>query len=302
MDKLRAIETFIRVVEAGTFVKAAEQLDTSPAAVTRYVADLEERLGTRLLQRTSRKLSMTESGIAYFERCKQILEDLEEADAIASLSAARAIGTLKINVPVSFGILHLAPLWAGFMATHPEVKLDVTLGDRTVDLVEEGYDMAIRIARLPSTNLIARKLAPARMVVCASPDYLKRAGTPRRPEELAQHRCLGYTHWSGKNDWAFQDSDGAEHTVTVNYDLLANNGDTLRAAAVTGAGVVLQPTFIVGADLAAGRLVEVLPDYKSVELGIYALYPSRKHLSAKVRALVDYLVHAFDGTPAWDRF
>ncbi|MFP5392214.1 MAG: substrate binding domain-containing protein, partial [Gammaproteobacteria bacterium] len=227
---------------------------------------------------------------------------LEEADAVASLSSARVVGTLKINVPVSFGLLHLAPLWGRFMAAHPHVQLDVTLSDRTVDLIEEGVDVAVRIAQLPSTNLIARKLAPARLVTCAAPAYLERHGVPQTPADLAGHHILGYAYWSARNEWSFHDASGSLHKVTVQHAFVANNGDTLRATALSGAGIILQPTFIVGEDIAAGRLVPLLTDYTSAELGIYALYPSRKHLSAKVRALVDFLVQAFEGTPVWDRF
>ena len=301
MDRLRAFEVFATVVARGSFVRAAEALDTSPANVTRYVGELEGHLGTRLLNRSSRKLSLTESGEALYDRCRLILEEVAEAEALASATTVRPRGRLRINVPVSFGILHLAPLWPRFMELHAEVELDIVLADRVVDLVEEGFDLAIRISRGGSGTYAARKLATSRNIVCASPAYLLEHAPPKVPADLREHACLGYTYAQTADEWRFTDAAGAPHLVKVRYAMHTNNGDTARAAAIAGRGVIWQPTFLIGEDLRARRLVELLPGYRMADIDVLAVYPSRRHLSAKVRVMVDFLVQAFAGGAApWD--
>ena len=300
MDRLRALEMFIKVVESGSFSRAAEALDTSPAGVTRHIADLETRLGTRLLQRSSRKLALTESGSAYFERAKQIVEDLAEADALAGVQTMRPAGLLRVNAPVVFGVRILAPLWARFRTEFPDIRLDITLSDHFVDLVEEGVDAAVRIARLPSSNLIARRLSTARALVCASPAYLERHGTPRTPSDLLKHRCLGYRYSATKDEWTFIGPDSREVQVDVHCDFHSNNGEVLRVAAIGGEGIVAMPSFIVGPSLARGDLVPVLADWRMPELGIYVVFPSRRHLSAKVRALVEFLAASITDPLPWE--
>ena len=301
MDRLRAIEVFVSVASRGGFAKAAESLGTSPANVSRYVTDLEAHLGTRLLHRSSRRLSLTESGMALFERGKTILEDVAEAEAVTAAASMKASGRLRINAPLSFGVLHLAPLWPAFMQRHPEVELEVSLIDRVVDIVEEGYDLAVRISRTGSTAHAARKLAASRNVVCASPAYLRKRGRPKTPAELAEHDCIGYTYWATGDDWQFVDVKGADHSVRVRCVMHTNNGDTARAAALAGRGVIWQPTFLIGPDLRAGRLVPLLPGYAMPDIDVLAMYPSRRHLSAKVRVMIDFLAEAFKGVPPWDR-
>ena len=300
MDRLRAFEVFVTVVARGSFTKAADALDTSPANVTRYVNELEAHLGTRLLNRSSRKLSLTEGGEALYERAKAILEEVAETEALAATASLQPRGRLRINAPLSFGILVLAPLWPRFMARHPEVELDVVLIDRIVDIVEEGYDLAIRISRAGSPTHVARRLSTSRNIVCAAPAYLARHGTPRVPADLAQHVCLGYTYGATADEWHFVDTDGQPHAVKVRWAMRANNGDTARAAALAGAGVIWQPSFLIGEDVRAGRLIELLPGYRMPDIDIQAIYASRRHLSAKVRVMVDFLAEALQGTPAWD--
>lgn len=297
MDKFFEMQVFTTVVDAGSFVKAADALAASKAAVSRYVADLETRLGVRLLHRTTRRLSLTEEGQVFYARCKELLGGLEEAEAEITSASGEASGLAKLNVPVTFGVLHLAPLWGRFFEAHPKVTLDITLSDRVVDLVEEGYDLAVRIATLPSSQLVSRRLATTRMVLCASPQYLRLRGTPRHPRELVDHSVLAYSYWSTKDEWHFDGPDGAV-SVKTKPILHSNSGDTCRAAALSHQGVVLQPTFLVGDDLAAGTLTELMPEYRSIELGIYAIYPTRKHVAPKVRALIDFLVEAFRA-PRW---
>ena len=292
MDRFLEMQTFNAVVDAGSFVKAADALAMSKAAVSRYVVEMETRLGVRLLHRTTRRLSLTDEGQIFYVRSKELLAELAEAeDEITSRSEA-ASGLLRINAPFTFGVLHLAPLWGGFRAQHPNVKLEVTLADRLVDLVEEGYDVAIRIATLENSTLVSKRLASTRMVLCASPQYLKGHGTPMHPSELADHAVISYSHWSTKDEWHFTGPLGAV-SVKTKPCIHTNNGDTCRAAALASQGIILQPSFLVGDDLAAGTLVELMSGFRSLELGIYAVYPTRKHVSPKVRALLEFLTNHF---------
>lgn len=292
MDRFQEMRTFGAVVDAGSFVGAAEALGLSKAAVSRYVSDLESRLGVRLLHRTTRRLSLTEEGQVFHARCRELLAALEEAEAEASSRRGEARGLVKVSAPVTFGNRHLAPLWGEFRKAHPLVQLDITLADRIVDLVEEGYDLAIRIASLPSSTLVSRRLAGTRMVLCASPRYLAEHGTPRHPADLAGHAVIAYSYWSTGDEWRFEGPEGPASVRTRPF-MHTNSGETCRAMALADQGVIREPSFLVGEDLAAGTLVELMPAFRSLELGIYAVYPSRKHLPPKVRVAVDFLANAF---------
>ncbi len=296
MDKLREMSSFVAVVDAGSFVGAAEALGMSKAATSRHVADLEQRLGVRLLHRTTRRISLTAEGIAFHARCREVLASVDEAEAEITAHSSAPSGVLRINAPLTFGVLHLAPLWGRFTSLYPRVSLDVTLGDRVVDLIDEGYDLGIRITSAPAPMLVNRRLASTRMVLCASPQYLREQGTPAHPRDLATHRAISYSYWSTRDAWEFE---GPEGRVSVNISacIHTNNGDTCRLAALNHQGVILQPTFIVGEDLRRGSLVELMPAYRSVELGVYAIYPTRKHLPLKVRRLIDFLVEQFREPP-----
>lgn len=298
MDKFQEMKVFAAVVEAGSFTGATEGLDMSKAAVSRYVADLEERLGVRLLHRTTRKLSPTAEGEIFYARCRELLGNLDEAEAEITSRTGQASGLLRVNVPVTFGIMHLAPLWPACLARHPKLDLDITLSDRVVDLVEEGFELAVRIARLPASSLISRKLASTRLVLCASPGYLQRHGTPAQPGDLLHHDVISYSLFATGETWNFSGPDG-DTSVKVAPRMRTNSGDTCRAAALQDLGIILQPTFLVGADLARGTLREIMPAYRSIELGIFAVYPSRKFVSPKVRLLIDFLVEAF-AAPGWE--
>jgi len=291
MDKFLEMKTFAAVVDGGSFVRAADALDMSKPAVSRHVAELEQRLGVRLLQRTTRKLSLTEEGRLFYGRCKTLLTDVEVAEEEITAKSIAVKGLIRVNVPVSFGLWELAPLWPDFMGKFPDVELDITFADRMVDLVEEGYDLAIRIARLPNSSMISRKLASTRLVLCASPAYLKKHGKPKHPSELVDHAVLSYSLLSTGDQWNFVGPDGAV-SVTVKPIMRTNSGDTCVAAARKNKGVVLQPSFMVNADLHSGALVELMPAYRSIEFGIYAVYPTRQYVSPKVRALIDFLVTA----------
>jgi DNA-binding transcriptional LysR family regulator len=246
----------------------------------------------RLLQRTTRRLSLTVEGQVFYARCKDVLATVDEAETEISSRSGSASGLLRINAPFTFGILHLAPLWGEFRTLHPQVTLDVTLSDRVVDLVEEGYDLAVRIAALPSSTLVSKRLASTHMALCASPQYLKTHGVPHHPADLADHAVMSYSYWSTKDEWHF---DGPQGRVSVKTKpwLHTNSGDTCRTLALEHHGVILQPTFLVKNDLLAGTLVELMPEFRSIEIGVYAVYPTRKHVSAKVRALIDFLAGHF---------
>lgn len=293
------MNSFVAVVEAGSFVAAGDALRVSKAAVSRSVIELETRLGARLLQRTTRRLSLTEAGRAYYGHCKQILAELEEADRAVGMVTGHPIGRLRVNAPFSFGISHLAPLWGPFMEQYPEVDLELTLSDRLVDVVEEGFDVVIRISKLQDSTLVYRRLTTTRILLCASPEYLARHGTPATVEEIARHPVIAYSYATQGDVWRFTTADGVRE-VQTRPRMRTNNGDTCRAVALAHQGLVLQPDFLVGADLAKGQLVEVLPECRGPEIGVYAVYPSRKHLSVKIRALVDFLAGAFE-SPHWQR-
>lgn len=296
MDRFAELRAFVEVVRAGAFVKAADALDLSKTAVSRQVSDLEKRLGVRLLNRTTRRLSLTDEGQRFHEHARTVLADLESAEADVMTRAREVTGLLRVTAPLSFGILHLAPLWAEFRARHPGATLDVTLGDRVVDLVDEGYDLGIRIAHLPDSTLVSRRLTATRMILCAAPAYLRKHGTPRHPGELLAHATLAYSYWASGDDWQFAGPQGPA-SVRVRPWMRTNNGDTCRAAALAGAGIVMQPSFLVGEDLRREALVELMPQYRAAELGVYAVYPTRRHLLPRVRAMVDFLAERFRAPP-----
>ena len=299
MDTIDGMRTFVTVISDGSFVAAATRLDMSPQLVSKYVAQLEERLGVRLLNRSTRRLSLTEAGKAYGDRCRQVLADIDELEAAVGEMTARARGTLRVNAPMSFGVSHLAPAIAGFQISQPDVNVDLVLNDRVVDVLSEGFDLAIRIGRLQESSLVARRLAPVRLMVCASPAYLEKHGTPTSPTDLSEHNCLNYSYHSERGHWTLE-RNGKTQTVEVNGTICANNGDALRLAALADAGVILQPTFIVGKDIRAGRLQVVLPSYRVADFAVYAVYPHRQYLSAKVRTFIDYLACYFGSPPYWD--
>ncbi|MBT3360198.1 MAG: LysR family transcriptional regulator [Rhodospirillales bacterium] len=300
MDDLSALTIFARIAERQSFSAAARDLGLSKSAVSKKLAALESRLGARLLNRTTRRLSLTEAGAEFFERAQRILAELDEAEQAVTRLQVEPRGNLRVNAPMSFGILHMAPALADFMADHDELTVTLDLNDRLVDLVEEGYDVAVRIARMTDSSLIARKLAPARLGVCASPDYWRKHGVPAHPRDLAGHNCLFYTYLAAQDQWAFRGPDGP-FNVRVRGNLRANSGEALRAAAVAGLGIYFGPTFIVGDELRAGRLTTVLDEFVDPDLSIYAVYPHRQLVPAKVRVFVDFLAERFGAEPYWDK-
>jgi DNA-binding transcriptional LysR family regulator len=293
MDRFHAIAAFAEVVETGGFARAAERLGVSVSSVSRHVSELEAHLNARLLNRTTRTLSLTEAGRAFHERCVQLLADLEEAEASAGAGAVVPRGTLRASCAVSFGERYVAPAMAAFMAKYPEMRLDIELSDRLVDLVDEGFDAAVRIGAIGAENLIGRLVATTRLICCASPAYLERHGEPRSPDDLARHACLLYQYAPQRAVWTFTDRTGAQRKVRVAGPVYANNGGFLAALAREGIGIANEPDFIVGPDVRAGRLVPILRGFAPTATGIHVVYASRRHLSAKVRAFAEFLIERF---------
>ena len=302
MDRLRAIEVFVAVAELGNFAAAAEQLGMSRNMASRHIADLEAHLGARLLNRTTRSVSLSTIGASYLETARDVLSRLEAADRAAGLQRLAPHGRLSLSVPMSFGIHHVAPHLHKFTGANSEVTVDLSLNDRLVDLVEEGFDVAIRIARLTDSSLIARRIADVEVVCVASPQYLHAHGTPTRPEAIAGHRCLGYSLGSEGNVWRLTSRDGSSVAARVEPVMTANNGDAIEAMALSGAGIALQPNFLCHRHLASGELVRVLPEWTGGVLGVHALYPGKLYVPLKVRSFIDWIAALYRPQPPWRNF
>lgn len=299
MDRLTDIESFIAVVEAGSFSAAAERLGAAKSAVSRRVNALETRLGAKLLNRTTRTLSLTDNGRAFFARAGRILTDLNEAEQSISDADCALRGRIRLAAPQSFGLRHLAPAINAFAAQHPDVQIELDLNDRQINLVEDGFDMAVRIGQLADSSLIARRLCAIHLVAVASPEYLARAGIPESPADLSHHDGLRYTNVSRQVYWRF---DGENHqTPNVPDRLTANSGELLIQAAIDGLGVTVSPTFMVHRALAEGQLVPILTDYPIRDEAMYAVFPPGRYQSRRVRVLADFLAARFGGKAYWDR-
>ncbi len=301
MDRLTSLGVFVAAVEEGSFAAAARRFGLSPAMAGKHVSAIEAELNARLLQRTTRRLSLTDTGQAYYERCKRILEAFEEAKREASDTQATARGVLRVAAPVTFGAMHLGEVVAGYLEDHPHVNVEVLLGDRYVDLIDAGVDVAIRIGRLQDPGLVIRRLAPCRMVVCASPAYLERHGTPRKPDDLRRAQRLAFSEAVSADDWTLLDAKKRAHVIDGPCRLAANNTQMLLAAALAGAGIAYGPTFVFGEHIRRGELVTLLPAYRAADLAIQAVYPSARRIPLKVRRFVDYLAGTFGDEPPWDR-
>jgi DNA-binding transcriptional LysR family regulator len=303
MEDLMCMAIFARVVEAKSFSEAARRLRMSKSQVSKQVARLERSLAARLLNRTTRRLSLTEIGAAYYEHCARIVEEAKEAELAVSRFRSGPRGIIKVNASVEFGTLQVAPALPAFLAQYPEVSVDMTLSDRPIDLAEEGYDLAIRGAWKYELglNVVARELAPSRRKICATPDYFKRYGVPQAPHDLIHHNCLVYAD-SGTivDSWSFVGSE-AEISVPVSGTLRINDNEALWRAARGGSGIAFLPTFIVGQDLQQGVLQAVLTEYTPIERSIYAIYLSNRHLSTKVRAFIDFFLALYGPWPNWDQ-
>jgi DNA-binding transcriptional LysR family regulator len=290
MDRLTSLTAFVRVVDSGGFSAAGRKLNMSTTMVSNHVQALEERLGARLLHRTTRKVSVTEVGRAYYDRCIQILADLEQAEDIAGALQSTPRGTLRIFTATHI-VPFVAPVVAEFLAAYPGVTVDLNMGERAIDMIDEGFDVAIRLTPPPDSSLIVRSLATWRHVLCCSPAYLEKHGPLRQLSELAEHNCVRHVLYPYQDEWRFVDRKGAPASVRIAGNLVSNSGETLRTAALQGVGILLGPGFLIADDLESGRLVRLLPEYRPVELSMNAVYPHRHHLSAKVRSFIDLLAH-----------
>ena len=300
MDRIENMNAFVRVVEVGSISAAADRMDLAKSVVSRRLKELEQHLGAELFHRTTRQMNLTDTGRTFYHQSVRILEDILEAERAASQDHCALKGSLKVAIPHSFGLMHLGPAITEFLQIHPDMEFDLDFNDRQIDLLAEGFDLAIRIANLPDSSLIARRLAPIRAILCASPAYLERCGSPQTPAELAQHRCLVYNLINNHETWDFHDPQDQLTRVKIVPYLKASNGEYLRDAAVDGLGIILTPTFIVYQEILSGNLVPLLPQYRLWELAAYAIYPQTRYLSQRVRAFVDFLVHRFSGSPYWD--
>ena len=288
MDRLTSLTAFVRVVDSGGFTAAGRRLNMSTTMVSNHVQALEDRLGARLLHRTTRKVSLTEVGKAYYDRCIQILADIEQADDIAGALQSTPRGTLRIYTATHI-VQFVAPVVTQFLAAYPEVRVDLSVGERNIDMIEEGFDLAVRLTPPPDSSLIMRSLATWRHVLCCSHGYLEQHGRPQQLSELAERNCVRHVNYPYQDEWRFTDRRGAPAAVKISGNLISNSGETLRLAALEGAGIFLAAGFLVADDLEMGRLVRLLPEYRPVELAMNAVYPHRHHLSAKVRTFIDML-------------
>lgn len=291
-DDVQALVIFARVIQERSFTRAAHKLGTTTSAVSKRIARLEERAGSRLLERTTRQLAPTETGLALYERCLRILREVEDAELLVAGLAKAPRGLLRISAPVYFGELHIAPLVSELLRREPDLRIDLSLSDRFVDLIAEGFDLAVRIGSLGNTSLLARKLARIPVVACAAPDYLARRGRPAAPGDLLEHDCLRYNADPLRNVWRFQSGAGETVSIPVTGALECNHGGALRQAAIAGLGVVLLPYFYVAEALALGTLVTVLDDYCAAELGIHGVYPGGRLVPPKTKVCVEWLARA----------
>ncbi|MHB1655281.1 MAG: LysR family transcriptional regulator [Burkholderiales bacterium] len=292
MDKLLSMEVFVTAVETGGFTAAAEVFQISPPMVGKHVRKLEAQLGVRLLSRTTRRQSLTEAGRQYYERCKFILEEIKAAEAGIEVMRATPRGNLRINAPVSFGSSRLAPALAQYLAAYPEVSIELTLNDKIVDLTEEGYDVAIRIGKLTDSNLVARRLAPYRMMICAAPDYLERAGTPTTPADLASHQCLGFSRWSKRGGWNLQHNP-ANFSAGTNIRFRSNHGHALRMMALAGFGIIMQPEVLLADDVMAGKLAEILKEFWPSPRPMHLLYSRDRQAVPKLTTFIEFMLAQF---------
>jgi DNA-binding transcriptional LysR family regulator len=302
MNRFENMYMFTKVVEAGSISGAADKLGVAKSAVSRRLKELETHLSVELFHRTTRKMNLTDTGNAYYQQCKRILDDVLETELSTSQVHDTLQGSLKVALPSSFGLMHMEPAINEFLRKHPRIEFDLDFNDREVDLMQEGFDLAIRIGNLADSSLIARRLAPIQAVICASPAYLERMGTPQAPDELIQHQCLVYTLVPDWQYWHISDTKGHVIRTKLQPYLKASSGELLRDAAVAGHGITLLPSFIAYNELEQGILIPLLTDYTFSQFNAYAIYPQTRHLSQRVRTFVDFLVKRFEGTPYWDSY
>ena len=300
MGQLEDMQVFVRVVDAGGIGLAAEQMGIAKSAVSRRLSELENRLGVTLITRTTRSSKLTEAGENYYARSQQLINDIDELNNLTSDPDCSLNGTLRLSVPLSFGLLHLTSAIEQFIKDHPQLSLDINFSDRETDLIEGGFDLAFRIGDLQDSSLKARKISPIKLIVCASPRYLEKYGTPKHPEDLKNHKLLKYALYNN-NNWKLLDKNGQSYSVPLHSAITANNGDFLNAMAISGHGIIIQPTFISWEAIAQKQLVPILSDYTPPKINAYAVYPQTRFPSRKVRLFIDFLSERFGNNPYWDQ-
>lgn len=300
MSKLEEMRIYVTLVELGSSTKTAEKLGLANSAISRRMKELESRLGVQLIQRTTRKMNVTADGEMFYAHCKRILQDIEEAETLVSGAAQHLIGNIRIAAPLSFGVGHLSSAIAAFMHQHPDVNIDIDMSDRRVDIIEEGFDVAIRIGKLEDSSLRARKLSPIRLIVCCSPSFLMQYGKIEHPDDLKSVPALCYSNPKQSERWYYTASNGQKGSVQVTPRMRSTNGDAIRECAIAGLGVVCEPTFITHNALRNKTLIPILTDYEWFDMNLYAVFPETRYVSARVRALIDFLVTRFGDNPYWD--
>ncbi|MBE1275890.1 LysR family transcriptional regulator [Enterovibrio baiacu] len=300
MDKFTNMETFVRVAEFGSISGAADHMEIAKSAVSRRLKEIENYLNVQLFHRTTRSMHLTDTGKAYYAYCLRILEDVREAEQATSQAHCVLRGSLKVAMPSTFGVMHMSAAINDFLLEHPHIEFDLDFNDRQVDLIQEGYDLAIRIADLPDSTLLARRIAPIKHVICASPSYLEKHGTPTCLNELSTHQCLSYSLSKDTQHWRIQTAEGVQKKVKINTVVKASSGEYLLSAAISGLGITHLPTFAVSEAIQRGELVRILDGCGSNALNAYAVYPQTRHLSRRVRRFIDFLADRFAGTPYWD--
>ena len=301
MNRLENMETFVRIVENGGISAAADNLSVAKSVVSRRLRELENHLGVELFHRTTRKMNLTDTGQTYYQDCLRIIDQVQESEQVASRSHDLLQGNIRVALPYTFGTMHIGPAVNDFLRANPQIRFDLDFNDRVVDVMQERFDLAIRIATLSDSSLVARRIADVAFTLCASPHYLERTGTPEKPEDLPKHQCLPYSLTPDPERWRFRHPDGRETDVWVDAYLKASSGEYLLKASVDGHGIILLPTFIAYEQIERGTLVPLLRDYALPSLNAYAIYPQTRHLSQRVRSFVDFLVKRFEGVPYWDQ-
>lgn len=301
-SELSDVAAFVCVVKTGSFTAAAEQLNTSKSVISKYITRLEKRLGVKLLARTTRRLTLTEIGRTFYEGAQHGLEAIDNAEEAVSFLQGKPRGTLKINAPLSFGTLHIAPALEEFIHRYPEMQVDLRFDDKKIDMIKDGFDLTVRITHQLEGNLIARRIAPCHHALVAAPNYLAKHGTPKSPEDLVAHNVITYQYQQSPWEWEFTAAKSKPKRVRVNGSVQMNNSLAIREAVLAGVGISRMPTFAVGEDIKSGRLIQLLPKYSLLEHSIYLVFPERNHMAPKTRAFIDYMVKRMAGKPSWDRF
>ncbi|MGR8949631.1 MAG: LysR family transcriptional regulator [Gammaproteobacteria bacterium] len=299
MDRFEEMRNFVRIVDAGSITRAADTTHIAKSAISRRLAELEDRLNVQLINRTTRRMTLTDAGRRFYDECQRLLGDLEEVEGQLNEAETSLTGRIRLAAPSAFGLAHLTPAITEFAKLHPGLKFEIDFNDRHIDLIEEGFDLALRISKLADSRMMARRLAPVGGLVLASPSYWDKHGRPKKPEDLQKHPCIEYSY-RGYSGWRYESPRGKTGSVRINEVMSANHANFIRDAAIAGLGIVLQPTFICNEAIEQGLLEPVLTQYRWIDLELFAIYPNTRHLPNRIRVFIDYLVGLWGDDPYWD--